>query len=567
MNARTMRLAFGRINQETNALSPVTTTLDDFKSTHFHDDADDLLRICQRSQQEVVSMFKNAELSGFVQQLTRRASRERIELVPVPLLSAWAVPSGPLTRACFDALVDGLCARLTAATAAGPLDGVYLALHGAMNVVDLPLPDGEGPESEIVRRVRLIVGDACPVAVSLDLHGNVTRGLVERSTFLQAYLTNPHRDHAAIGARCADVLVDTALGRVTPVLRWRSLPMILGGGNTIDFLRPLRPLFQRVKALQKDPRVLGGSLLTVHPWNSHRELGWATVVCTDARRDPDGAFADAAADELARGAWAVRHQLPPTFRTPAEAIARARSRTLLRRTGVVVISDASDVVSAGAPGENTALLQALIDAPDLLSYATLRDPVVVDALWKSAEVGADVDVSVGGKLDPARSRPLCVRARVLQKRSAHGVGRLVVLAIAGLRLVVVEGPALAVRPLYYAHAGLDPWKADVVVVKNFFPFLLFFAPLMRDVIFVRSGGVTDFDASFALDFFGPVHPRDKVDDWHEADVRRRTRAPLTAGASTTTMTVGTTTTSGATADDDGVPPREPRDWRAQPPTA
>jgi microcystin degradation protein MlrC len=479
----------------------------------------------------------------------------------VPLLSAWAVPSGPLTRACFDALVDGLCARLSAAAATGPVDGVYLSLHGAMNVLDLPLPDGEGPESEIVRRVRLVVGEACPVAVSLDLHGNVTRGLVERSTFLQAYLTNPHRDHASVGARCASVLVDTALGRVKPVLRWRSLPMILGGGNTIDFLRPLRPLFQQLKTLQKDPRVLGGSLLTVHPWNSHRELGWATVVCTDALRDEDGAFADAAALDLARRAWDVRHQLPPQFAGVDAAIARARSRTFLRRTGVVVLSDASDVVSAGAPGENTALLKALIAAPDLLSYATIRDPVVVDTLWKSNAVGDDVDVTVGGRLDPKRSAPLPLHARIVEKRSAHGVGRLVVLAVGGLRLVVVEGPALAVRPLYFKQAGLDPWKADVIVVKNFFPFLLFFAPLMRDVVFVRTGGVTDFDASFALAFNGPVHPRDKVDDWQEADLRRRTRAPLTPTAAArsgepqapvpTTRPATTTTT----------------DWRAAPPSA
>jgi microcystin degradation protein MlrC len=560
--ARPLRIAFGRINQETNALSPVTTTLDDFKATHFFDVADELLRICERGHQEVDGMFKNAELSGFVQRLARRASRDGIVVTAVPLLSAWAVPSGPLSRACFDALVDGLCEKLAAAMARGGVDAVYLSLHGAMNVVDLPLPYGEGPESEIVRRVREVTGDAMPVAVSLDLHGNVTRALVERSTFVQAYQTNPHRDHVAVGARCADVLVDTVLGRVRPVMRWRSLPVILGGGNTIDFLRPLRPIFQRMKALQKDPRVLGASVLTVHPWNNHKELGWATLVATDANRDEGAAFADDAADDLARRCWDVRHQLPPAFSTAAQAVERARRRTFLRKTGVVVLSDASDVVSAGAPGENTAVLRALIDAPDLVSYATIRDPALVDDHWKNRNVGDVVDVVLGGKLDPARGQPLHVSARVLDKRSAHGMGRMVVLQVASLKLVVVEGPALAVRPLYYKNAGLDPWKADVVVVKNFFPFLLFFAPLMRDVVFIKSGGVTDFDAAFALQFNGPVHPRDKVDDWREADGRRRLHAPVTphaqahrAAALTSSPTLSTST------------PSTSADWRAQPPSA
>jgi microcystin degradation protein MlrC len=563
--ARTLRIAFARINQETNALSPVTTTLDDFKATHFYDVADELLRICQRGAQEVDGMFKNAELSGFVQQLSRRTKRGDVVVAPVPLLSAWAVPSGPLTRACFDALVDGLCSKLAAAMANGGVDAVYLSLHGAMNVVDLPLPDGEGPESEIVRRVRDVVGDAMPVAVSLDLHGNVTRALVQRCTFVQAYQTNPHRDHAAVGARCADVLVDTVLGRVRPVMRWRSLPMILGGGNTIDFLKPLRPIFQRMKSLQKDPRVLGASVLTVHPWNSHKELGWATLVATDELRDANGALADDAADDLARRCWDVRHQLPPAFSTTEQAIARARRRTFLRKTGVVVFSDASDVVSAGAPGENTAVLRALIDAPDLVSYATIRDPALVDEHWKNSNVDDVVDVTLGCKLDAARGQPLRVSARVLDKRSAHGMGRMVILQIRSLKLVVVEGPALAVRPLYFKNAGLDPWKADVVVVKNFFPFLLFFAPLMRDVVFIKSGGVTDFDAAFALQFNGPVHPRDKVDDWHEADTRRREHAPVSPKKAPRTPSTPASLPSSATLST-STPTTSP-DWRALPPSA
>ena len=528
MNARNkpMRLAFGRINQETNALSPVVTTMDDFRATHLVDGAD-LLKGCDWFAAELQSMFRNAELSGFVQQARKslpcrrpgkggKSTEGGVDVVP--LLSAWAVPAGPLSRACFDTLVDGLCEKLRAA---GDVDGVYLALHGAMNVRDLPLSDDETPESEILRRVRAVVGNALPIAVSLDLHGNLCRALMERATIIQAYQTNPHRDHAAVGARCARLLIDTVAGRIRPVMAWRSLPMILGGGNTIDFLAPLRGIFSRMKVLEKDARVLGTSLLSVHPWNNHQELGWATLVVTDALKDKDGAFADAAADELARRAWEVRHQLPPTFKTPAEAIERARNKRLLRKTGVVVFSDASDVVSAGSPGENTLLLEPLIAATDLVTHATLRDPALVDTLWKTAKQGDYVDVALGQKLDPSRGKRLNVSARIEKLASAHGLGRFAILVINSVHLVVVEGPALAMRPAYYKAAGLDPWKADVVVVKNFFPFLLFFAPLMRDVVFVRTAGVTDFDASFALTFTDPVHPRDSVRDWRATDERRR----------------------------------------------
>jgi hypothetical protein len=77
---------------------------------------------------------------------------------------------------------------------------------------------------------------------------------------------------------------------------------------------------------------------------------------------------------------------------------------------------------------------------------------------------------------------------------------------------------------------LSPLAADVVIVKNFFPFLLFFLPYMRKVLFVKTAGVTDFDAAHGLRFDGPVWPKDVVDDWRDADRRRRTRAEVTQRA-------------------------------------
>jgi hypothetical protein len=43
----------------------------------------------------------------------------------------------------------------------------------------------------------------------------------------------------------------------------------------------------------------------------------------------------------------------------------------------------------------------------------------------------------------------------------------------------------------------------------------------RETIFVRTRGVTDFDAAFDLTFDGPVHPRDRVEDWRPRDRQRR----------------------------------------------
>jgi microcystin degradation protein MlrC len=312
-------------------------------------------------------------------------------------------------------------------------------------------------------------------------------------------------------------LIRSLRGGVRPVQAWRSLPMILGGGKTIDFLAPMAAVFRRMKRMERDRRVLAASTFMVHPWNADPCLGWSTIVVTD----DDPALADQLADELAEMCWARRDEQPPHFPSPSEAIATARRARFRRKLGVVTMADASDVVTAGAPGDSTHLLRALIeDGAGLLTYAAVRDPVAIETLWPR-EVGDHVDAVVGGTLDPSRSPPLAVSGKVLAKHDRPGFLRTVVLAIGHVRLVVTEGPALVMKPAFYADVGLDIWRADVVMVKNFFPFLLFFLPYNRKTIFVRTRGTTDFEAAFDLPFDGPVHPRDQVDDWRARDRERR----------------------------------------------
>ncbi|MFI7843924.1 M81 family metallopeptidase, partial [Acinetobacter baumannii] len=75
--------------------------------------------------------------------------------------------------------------------AALPVDGIYLDLHGAM--VCEHLDDGEG---ELLARIKSAVGHDIPVAVSLDLHGNITRRSVDDADVMIGYRTYPHVDMA-----------------------------------------------------------------------------------------------------------------------------------------------------------------------------------------------------------------------------------------------------------------------------------------------------------------------------------------------------------------------------------
>jgi len=504
MNRR-LRIAFCRISQETNALSPVRTEVEDFRRAQLLE-GPALMRACGRTAPEAPGFLHNAELSGFVR-AARKLGGERVELVP--LFSAWAVPGGKLSAEAQRWFCEKLLADLRAA---GPVDGVFFSMHGAMGA------EGEtDPEAAFLGAVRAVVGPDVPIAVTLDLHAHLSAPKVDAATIIAAYRTNPHRDHARVGYRAGAILVRTVLGEVRPHLAWRTLPMVLGGGTTMDFLPTMWPVFRRMRRMERDPRVLYVSLFMCHLWNDAPDLGWATCVITDGAPE----LGERLAEELADAAWGVRHRLPPHFPTPDEAIRTARRARVRRRLGTVCISDASDMVGAGATGENTRLVKALLEqGHGLVSLAPIRDAAVVEELW-DVPAGTAVRTRVGGRLAPEENPPLEVRGVVVRKEHTRAFGRAVVLDAGHLKLVVTEGPPLAMRPSFYRDLGLRPWKADICVVKSLFPFRLYFALLNRKTIYARTRGNTDLDAWRRLTFDGPVHPKEFVADWRGADRRRR----------------------------------------------
>src|SRR4051794_40580058 len=99
------------------------------------------------------------EVGGFLE-----AASDGFE--PVPIVMAWATPSGPVTDDVFDevtgAIVDGVRRERP--------DGLLLALHGAMVAESHPDADGE-----VLTRLRRALGADIPIVVTLDLHGNLSQ--------------------------------------------------------------------------------------------------------------------------------------------------------------------------------------------------------------------------------------------------------------------------------------------------------------------------------------------------------------------------------------------------------
>jgi microcystin degradation protein MlrC len=494
---RRLRIGYGRIFHEGCAFSPMPTTEADFHRMHVMEGAE-LARAASLQGTELKSFFPHAELTGFVQ-----AAKIAGNVEAVPLASSMAVPSGPITRACFEWLVDRL---LTSLAQAGELDGLYLALHGSMEVIGL----GESPEGVILRRVREQIGADVRIAASFDLHGNMTPSVVDPLDILVAYRTNPHWDLAPTGFRAGNRLIRTLRGQVRPVKAWRKLPLVLGGGTTVNFMNPMRGVFARMSAMEEDPRVLAASLFMVHPFTSSTELGWSVHVITDGDAD----LAERLADELADLAWEAARTPIPKLSPIDEAIAEAKG-SLFRKLGPVTLVDTDDIVGAGAPGGSTQILERLAAEPRALrALVPVHDPELYAQL-EGLPLGTEVEVEVRGT--PGYDQPVVpLRVRV-EAKSTSEFGARVRVDAGSIHLAIAKDPPLPIHPGFWRELGVDPREADVMVQKNFFHYRIFYAALSFRHVPVASRGATNLGRVTELPQRVPSRPTVELRDWREGD--------------------------------------------------
>lgn len=482
------RLALIELHQETNSFSTVITQLRNFESTALYYDED--VHIGGDKHRLQVEGFRRA---------IKRFGKGKVELVPV--ISAWSHSGGRISKEVFDHFQSHILDRLKG----NRLDAIYFSVHGAMGVEDM-----HDPEGDLLAEIRELTGPDMPIGVSCDLHANITRKLVEHATFINAYRTNPHRDHKRVGLKSGELLIKTLFGEIKPTMAFHKLPLLKGGGFTIDFIAPMRKIFRAMNKMERHPRVLSVSNFMVHLWIDAPEVGWSCVVVTD--NDP--ALAQQLCDELCEMNWAVKDHPHPTPHTPEEAIQKIKRSRWRRLVGTAIICDLSDLVGAGAPGESTHILRSMMqNGKKLRAYIPLCDEEAVQQLNPS-QLNHEVSVEVGGRLDKIYNKKMTFGGKLLFLDDSR-YGKTAVIRQDKLYLIITTLPCPAYKPSFFTMLGLNLWKADVIVVKNLFPFRLFFWLYNRQTLYVETEGVTNIDV-FKLNYQHiprPIYPLDKVETW------------------------------------------------------
>ncbi|WP_163264203.1 M81 family metallopeptidase [Chelativorans alearense] len=409
----------------------------------------------------------------------------------VPVLWTGAIPSAHVTRDAYERIaaeiVDGI-AR------AGRLDGVCLDLHGAM--VAEHLDDGEG---ELIARIRRVVGPGVPIAVSLDLHGNTTRRMVEEADLLVAFRTYPHVDMAQTGRRAAEGL-DKLMARGRPFAKaFRRLPYLTSIPWQCTLIEPARSLYAEVAALERDG-VASVSYWMGFPAADIEECG-QTVLAHGETQDA----ADRAADHLYERILASEHAFAGRAYEPDEGV-REAMRIAAGAGRPVVIADTQDNPGAGGDSDTTGMLRALLrNGARKAALGMMVDPDAARAAHAAGE-GATISIALGGRSGVPGDAPLEATFRVekLSNGDLHAtgpyyggtrmnVGPSACLSIDGVKVVVASHKAQMADLAMYRFVGIEPTEMAILVNKSSVHFRADFEPIAETVLVCAAPGPMPLD--------------------------------------------------------------------------
>ncbi len=495
---------------ESNAFAPVATE-QDFRDCIYLEGEE----VVTRARQPIAAVQK--ELQAFVQAMDVTGPWQ-----PVGLLDGVCPPWGPVDQKFFDTCLDRIDALIEAA---GRLDGVYVANHGAMVATE----DGD-PDGTMLAQLRSALGPDVPIIVTLDLHGNISERMAEAADSIIGYRTNPHVDQKARGEEAAFVMRQTLSGAkpvctvVKPPLAPPSVTLLTADGPYADLMD-----YGQRRAQELTDDILNVSVFGGFVFSDSHKTGLSVVVT--AREDR--AKAQALAEEIAGRAWKDRDRFKRELTSIEDAVAMAAENAAYPVLPARIYSDAGDNPGGGGEGRTTWLLDALIAGRvKFVLYGSFFDPALAA---EAHEVGLDSEFEARFNRDfeSEFSKPLTVPAKVVGLHDGGVVGRLGIYRDVNLRLgpcaalriggregvtvVVISARHQTADPIFFEMFGLNIAEARTVVVKSRGHFRAGFAPWFPPdtVCEVDTAGLT----SPVLSRFSwenlprPVFPLDEETKW------------------------------------------------------
>ncbi|MGO6972386.1 M81 family metallopeptidase [Rhizobium leguminosarum] len=394
----------------------------------------------------------------------------------LPTIHARAIAGGPVSRATYEAFKGEFLERLKPML---PLDGLYLAMHGAMYVEGM-----EDAEGDWISAARALVGKDCTVSASYDLHGNVTQRIIDALDIYSTYRTAPHIDVEETMRRSVSMLVKSLKTGEKPLVLWAPIPVVLPGERTSTVDEPAKSLYDMLPGIDAIDGVWDASLMVGYVWADEPRATAAAIMT-----GTDRTVLEREARRLARAYWDAREDF--VFGCETGSVEECVERAIASPTAPVVLAESGDNPTGGGVGDRADVLAELIarEATGVV-FAGIADKAGTEACY-AVGIGAEVELSVGASLDTKGSRPVIARFIVkFLHETSDPADRQAVVSVSGIDLVLSAKRRPYHNIVDFTRLGLDPHQAKIIVVKSGYlsPEL---APLANPNLMALSTGVVD----------------------------------------------------------------------------
>ena len=468
------RIAVGGFMHETNTFQPRKTTYEDFAAAG---DRQPLVR-----GPRLLECFAgtNTSIAGAIEALRPTGA------VLLPLLWTSTTPAGYVTEDAYERIAAMLLEDLRAAL---PLDAVYLNLHGAMVAEHL-----EDPEGELLARVRAIVGPACIIAASLDLHSNTTPRMFDLADAMVSYCTYPHVDMAETGLKTGRLLAEILARGTRPAKAYRQVPYLVPLTWQCSTLEPSKSIYAHAAAMI-DAAVASTNFTPGFPAADIRDCGAAVFAY-----GWDAAAVERATEALYRLVMEAEPEFAGRLWTPDEAVHEAMRRTQAS-TRPVLLADTQDNPGAGGSACTVGLLEAMVRLQARRAVlGVMHDPQAALAAHGAGE-GATVNIGLGACDGAWGERPLQRAWKV--ERLAEGrmtcqgpmmkgwplaIGPMALLSAGEVKVAVSSRKVQAMDQEPFRHLGVEPRGERLVALKSSVHFRADFEPIADSVLVVESPG-------------------------------------------------------------------------------
>lgn len=397
-----------------------------------------------------------------------------------------AIPSGTVEDEVVEAFWQDIREHWTSVA-----DAIFLVLHGAMASVSTP--DVEG---EILKRIRQLPGaGSIPIFGVYDLHGNFSPAMAEFCDCLLAYRENPHIDAREAAIRSAKLLERSLSNNQVPKVSLRNTELIWTPERTGTATDPMQTLERLARNLEAQASSV---------WAANIAAGFAYSDTPDT--GVSFQIIGTGDYENVLDEWeSVSEKLDLTA-PGIELLSPTKAMEQLDKVdGLTVLTEPSDNIGGGAPGDGTGLLRSLVEHGVEQGAICINDPAAVEIL-QDVEIGDTVTFALGGKGSHLDAGPLTLEIELvsrssgsfeLEDKQSHlasvagsyfTMGPTAVVRHKGVTILLTSNKTPPFDLGQWRSQGIEPTDFKVIVAKAAVAHLRVYEPIASNVIWVDTPG-------------------------------------------------------------------------------